>query len=716
MTHSSWKNILFNISLCLNCLLVFLHIFEDRLSLPVWLQVTGRTHPLILHFPIVLVVMYIVAIWLLPRKTTTDPFADAKDILLLLASMTAAITALAGLFLSREEGYDAEAIQGHKLSGIGLSVLLLLWYSARKFITRNKITTVVASASALFLIVFAGHRGSVITHGEGFILAPARPEKKIPVVSPEEAEVFTHLLKPILENKCITCHNARKAKGELIMETKELLLKGGKSGVLWDSTAEDFGLMLQRVHLPIAAKKHMPPEGKPQLTDEEIAVLEQWIRRGADFNLKVADLPTGDTLKQIASNMLLNAELNEYDFDEADAFTVSKLNTENRSVSKLAEHSPALIVSFFNRSLFQAQQLKELLPVKTQIVSLDLTGMGVKDADLATIAEMSNLRRLNLSNTEITGATLQDLKKLKYLRSLSLSGTAVQQNGLLQLQGFPQLKTVYAWNVPVKVDDMQKVHDQLKNIRFEKGFRADTTILKLSPPIAQNEQYVLAKPIALQLKHYIKGTTIRYTVDGSDPDSTHSVVYDGKYMVDDVIQVKARAFKPGWKSSDVTEMWFYKSGYHPDSLLYLTTPNPRYKGDSARILIDLDKGDNNFRSGKWVGYHGVRMECLLPFSSPIDVERVAISSLVDIGSHIMPPASFEVWGGNEIHSLKLLGKIKPAQPDSAGPSYMRPFECAFDKTSVKYIKLVVIPVVKLPKWHTAKGEKGWIFIDEILVN
>jgi hypothetical protein len=556
----------------------------------------------------------------------------------------------------------------------------------------------------------------VITHGEGFILAPARPEKKIPPVSPEDAEVFTHLVQPILENKCMSCHNARKAKGELVMETKELLLKGGKSGVLWDSTAEDFGLMLQRVHLPLAAKKHMPPEGKPQLTEEEIAVIEQWIRHGADFTLKVAHLPDGDTLKQIAGNMLLNAELDEYDFDEADASAVSKLNTVNRSVSKLAEHSPALTVSFFNSSLFQSQQLKELLDVKTQVVALDLTGMDVKDADLATISELKNLRRLNLSNTGITGATLQELKKLKYLRSMGLSGTTLQEGALLKLEGFPQLKTVYAWNISGKGNDPQKEQEQVKGVRFERGFRADTMVLKLSPPVAQNEQFVLTKAVPLQLKHYIKGTVIRYTIDGSDPDSMHSLVYNGNTNINETVQVRAKAFKPGWKSSDVIETWFYKSTHHPDSLIYLTKPNPRYKGDSATSLIDLSKGETNFRLGKWVGYHGERMECLLPFSSQVEVERVAISSLVDIGSHIMPPVSMEVWGGNETNAMKLLGRVKPAQPDTTGPSYMRPYECAFDKVSVKYIKLVVMPVVKLPKWHPAKGEKGWIFIDEILIN
>jgi len=53
-----WKNIFYNVILSLNCLLLFLLIFEGRLSVPSWLQVFGRMHPLIVHFPIVLVLVY----------------------------------------------------------------------------------------------------------------------------------------------------------------------------------------------------------------------------------------------------------------------------------------------------------------------------------------------------------------------------------------------------------------------------------------------------------------------------------------------------------------------------------------------------------------------------------------------------------------------------------------------------------------------------------
>ena len=48
-----WKLILFNTSFALNCLLVFLLIFEGSIVAPPWVQTIGRMHPLVLHFPIV---------------------------------------------------------------------------------------------------------------------------------------------------------------------------------------------------------------------------------------------------------------------------------------------------------------------------------------------------------------------------------------------------------------------------------------------------------------------------------------------------------------------------------------------------------------------------------------------------------------------------------------------------------------------------------------
>jgi uncharacterized membrane protein len=175
---------------------------------------------------------------------------------------------------------------------------MLLWYGLRNSLAKTKTGTIAATLISFAAIIFTGHQGAGITHGQNFLLAPLLPEKKQQQVLLEDAEVFTHMVKPILETKCMSCHNSKKAKGELVMETPELLLKGGKDGKLWDSTEADFGLMMRRIHLSLETKKHMPPQGKPQLTDDETSILTNWIKGGADFKTKVIDLTASNELRK----------------------------------------------------------------------------------------------------------------------------------------------------------------------------------------------------------------------------------------------------------------------------------------------------------------------------------------------------------------------------------------------------------------------------------
>lgn len=685
--------------------------------MPAWLQVVGRTHPVFLHFPLVLVLAYgVIAIVLAFKKTVEESYKNIASFVLLLAAFSAVLAALAGLILSREEGYDMEALQWHKWSGAAISVLTMGWYYFHRRIESAKPVAVLTSFLAIFLIIFAGHQGAGITHGQNFLLAPMLPEKKQPVVTAEEAVVFAHMVKPILDEKCTGCHNNNKAKGDLVMETEALLLKGGKSGKLWDSTESDLGLLLRRVHLPLEAKKHMPPQGKPQLTDEETEIITQWIRKGADFKLRVADLPADDTLYLMAVNIFTNAQIAEYDFEEADPATVEKLNIANRVVSPEALGSPALTVNFYNSALFNADQLKELGDVKKQVVTLDLAKMPLQDADMKLVSNFENLRRLNVSFTNITGAALAELKKLKHLRSLSVSGTKVNAEQLNQLQNFPNLKTVYAWNTTASAEDIEKLQQKSKHIRFESGFKGDTIKLKLSPPVLLNEETFISKAVPLKMKNYIKGTSIRYTVDGSEPDSLKSPEYTGKETIDSSVRIKAKAFKPGWISSDLVEFKIYKSTYTPDTVIYLTKADVNFSDEGNKFLYNREKGEADYRFGNWVGFRNEHMECLMHFAAPTPVQSVTLSTFIDPGPYIMPAKSIEIWGGKDEKNLKMLSRIIPEQPTKYIPSRREGFECKFDTTEITWLKIVVKHVDKLPQWHAGKGQKGWFFIDEVLVN
>src|SRR4051794_2575844 len=96
------KVIVYNTSFGLNCVLVFLLIFEGRLSLPAWVQSIGRMHLLLLHFPIVLIVLCV--FWELfagVKRSLTAEQSEIGDYLLLFSSLTSAGSALMGLFLSK---------------------------------------------------------------------------------------------------------------------------------------------------------------------------------------------------------------------------------------------------------------------------------------------------------------------------------------------------------------------------------------------------------------------------------------------------------------------------------------------------------------------------------------------------------------------------------------------------------------------------------------
>lgn len=712
-----WKNVFFNFAFALNCLLLFLVLFEQQLNIPVWLQVAGRMHPLILHFPIVLLVL--AAFWeLLPRsqKEEASMRTGIGDVLLLSASFTAVLTSLFGLFLSRENGYEPGVLFWHKWGGVIISFLTLGWFAYREKVRRIKGLLVTTTVFGLLLILMTGHQGANITHGENFLLAPLHTGEKGQAVLLEDAVVYTHMVKPILEAKCMGCHNQTKAKGELVMETEASLLKGGKGGALWDSTAKDFGLLFQRIHLPVDSRKHMPPKGKPQLTEEETEILFRWVKKGADFKNKVLDLPESDTLRLLAANLFQTVETDDYTFEAAGEKELKKLNSTYRVVAPLAAGSPALGVEFFSVANFSSAALQELLPVKEQIVSLNLNKMPVKDEDLKTVGQFKNLRKLNLSFTNISGATLAELKSLEHLRQLSLSGTTVKWTDVQAIAALPKLSRVYLWNTGVGESELKQATAHYKQLSFENGYKGDTVVLKLNPPILDNEEQIVLDPVPLKLKHPIKGVTIRYTTDGTEPDSVKSPPFDGKMMVDKNMVVKAKAFKQGWISSNVLERSFYKVGFKPDSIQLQFAPNPIYKGDGAEALMDAQKGDQNFRTPKWLGFKEKPLAAFLFMKNTVQISSVTVSSLIDMGAYIMPPQQIEVWGGSDAAHLRLLKRLSPDQPKAMKGGSLQAYTLSFPPAQVKVVKLVALPLQKLPAWHPGKGQTAWVFADEILVN
>jgi len=565
-------------------------------------------------------------------------------------------------------------------------------------------------------VVLAGHFGADITHGENFVLAPVTPAEEQKVVSLEEAVVFTHMVQPILEEKCMSCHNSRKAKGELVMENPETLLSGGKNGLLWDSVQSDQSLLLLRINLPEEAEEHMPPAGKAQLTDEEVEVLEAWISSGASFDIQVASLAPESSLYALAQRKFNAPKTRNYDFAAADPEIVAKLNSFYRSISSVAANSPALSVSFFSREAFSVEQLKELEPIKSQVVSLNLAKMPLGDADLQWVTQFQNLEKLNLNFTDVTNEGLKSLARLSQLAEVSLSGTAISGEGLKELRSLEALRKLVLWNTGVDSATAATVQGDFPRTALELGFDASGTIIQLPPPVIETTKAIFNEPLNVEVRHFIGDAVLRYTTDGTEPDSLLSPRYESPIKLTRSTELKIKAFKEGWFTSEVVARTFLRSSIVAQEVVLLTPPNDKYKADLEKTLVNGIRGTNNHLDGNWLGYQGEPMDVLIRLAGGVSPGAVTLSCLHNTGGWIMPPATVEVWYGNSPDQLKLFSANKVVQPEKHLPVGSGFYSYDLPKESFTYLKLHIVPVQKLPLWHDAKGNPGWVFVDEILLN
>ena len=242
------------------------------------LEFLGRLHLVILHLPIGMIVgLAIYELHAARKKLKSAPK--------IWVSSTAIVTVLAmasGLILHERPGYvENETMELHERFGL---LTALASTCCAIFYLKPKVYKVSLVISIIGVLV-SGHFGGSMTHGEDFLTEPfLRKNKKITTNSEEKitANFYSSKIAPILEAKCNKCHNDKKQKGSLRLDSPIHILTGGKNeGPAIILNAASGHPLLERIMLDIEHEDHMPPEGKPQLTEEEVALIKKWCKNGA---------------------------------------------------------------------------------------------------------------------------------------------------------------------------------------------------------------------------------------------------------------------------------------------------------------------------------------------------------------------------------------------------------------------------------------------------
>jgi len=287
-----------------NVIIAFL--FIDSLSeLWVW-QLIGRLHPIIVHFPIgVLVVAFFLELFTLGNKR--PELRAGIRWLVYIGAGTSLIAVLFGLVLAYGANYSESTLNLHRWTGIATSVAAI---TAAVLLYRADVSDKIKDLNiyratlglTVLLLTFAGHFGASLTHGPGYITevlpwnyeAPSEGEftdllteveehREIGTVAVQHLNTVNVGVRQIFATSCYRCHASDEMEGGLALDSEEAVMAGGDSGPIIVPGDPESSELMRRLLLPAGHEEAMPQKGRALFSDE-IELIQTWIELGAHWS------------------------------------------------------------------------------------------------------------------------------------------------------------------------------------------------------------------------------------------------------------------------------------------------------------------------------------------------------------------------------------------------------------------------------------------------
>ena len=208
-----------------------------------------------------------------------------------------------------------------------------------------------------------------------------------------------------------------------------------------------------------------------------------------------------------------------------------------------------------------------------------------------------------------------------------------------------------------------------------------------------------------------EGATVRYTLDGSAPNS-NSPELTGTTRFAIPFNFRAGMFFADAAVGTETSFGITEAFRAPVHLK--NEPSSKYGGSGA-TLTDGILGGMSFTNGTWIGFEGEDCEAVLDLGSRKTIQEISLGYLVNAASWIFEPIQivFEVSAdGKQFSRVDRWTKDpKSRDQETRVGRYTKPFQ----PVEARYVKVTARNPGTCPPNHPGKGSNAWIFLDEILV-
>lgn len=256
---------------------------------------------------------------------------------------------------------------------------------------------------------------------------------------------------------------------------------------------------------------------------------------------------------------------------------------------------------------------------------------------------------------------------------------------------------------------LQRV-SRLVNIYAKNGWNYATHIFDVMLDLKPNTETGTLDAVA----RTIDNAPIYYTLDGSEP-TTASEKYTDVIKIDKPCTLRTIAIRPSG-SSKITndEISFSKSSMKPITMLQPI--NKQYEFSGATVLVDGMTGNMNYKTGRWIAFYTNDLEAVIDLKEATEISSMTLHTCVEKGDWIFDTRGITVSVSDDNQTFKeVASEAYPAMKES-DPNQIYTHELKFDPVKTRYVKVKALSEQKIPSWHGGKGNPGFLFVDEIILN
>ncbi len=207
---------------------------------------------------------------------------------------------------------------------------------------------------------------------------------------------------------------------------------------------------------------------------------------------------------------------------------------------------------------------------------------------------------------------------------------------------------------------------------------------------------------------------IYYTLDGSQP-TTSSSRYSSPIELRHAATLTAIVVRDGVESYPYVKRFTFNKATGKVATLN-TAPKDKHTYTGAAILTDGLHGDANYANGTWLGFLDEPLSATIDMGKePQSYSKITVEALVIKSDWIFNPSSITISTSDDGKHFTQVATTTIATEVATDAEGIKRYDLAMPTSTARYIKVDVGTVTQMPEWHGGKGEKAYLFVDEIEV-